>query len=386
MKIVYSLEEPPQSFTKSIFLAGPTTRSPETKSWRPDALKFLVDKGYDGVVFVPENRDKTYTDFGDTSPYSTWEHRVLDMSDLILFWVPRNLETLPGFTTNVEFGLYAGSGKALFGPPSGVKNRYLNFVADKFNVPKFESLEDMIDKALDILGPGDLRTGGEREIPLFLWNTRTFQSWLQSQKKVGNRLDGAKVYWTFKVGPNKDKVFYWAIHSNVYIASENRNKTNEGVISRFDISSVVLYKRHQNLLDSEVVLVREFRCPARTDDGFIWELPGGSSPTSADPLETITDETYEEVGLVIEKSRFKSEASRQMAGTMSSHHGILYSAELTEAELERLKSQKGIPHGSDYPDNPTGERAYTEVLTLREVIKNNLTDWSNLGMILSVVR
>ena len=92
------------------------------------------------------------------------------------------------------------------------------------------------------------------------------------------------------------------------------------------------------------------------------------------------------MGLVIEKSRFKSEASRQMAGTMSSHHGILYSAELTEAELERLKSQKGIPHGSDYPDNPTGERAYTEVLTLREVIKNNLTDWSNLGMILSVVR
>ena len=31
-------------------------------------------------------------------------------------------------------------------------------------------------------------------------------------------------------------------------------------------------------------------------------------------------------------------------------------------------------------------QAYTEILTLREIIEKNLTDWSNLGMILSVVR
>ena len=74
-----------------------------------------------------------------------------------------------------------------------------------------------------------------------------------------------------------------------------------------------------------------------------------------------------------------------MDGTMSAHHGVLYAVELTNKELEWLKGQKDIPHGADYPDNPTGERAYTNVVKLKDVLKNNLTDWSNLGMILSVL-
>jgi hypothetical protein len=54
--VVYALEEPPAIFAKSIFLAGPTPRRPEVASWRPDALRILQEAGYDGVVFVPEDR------------------------------------------------------------------------------------------------------------------------------------------------------------------------------------------------------------------------------------------------------------------------------------------------------------------------------------------
>ncbi|MBI2064574.1 MAG: NUDIX hydrolase [Candidatus Yanofskybacteria bacterium] len=114
-------------------------------------------------------------------------------------------------------------------------------------------------------------------------------------------------------------------------------------------------------------------------------MPGGSSPVSADPLETIVDETLEEVGLKIDKSRFVPVISRQLAATMSAHHGMLYSVELNDDELAWLKSQKDIPHGSDYPDNPTGERAYTEVVKLKDIRYNNLVDWGNMGMILSVL-
>ncbi|MDO8496706.1 MAG: nucleoside 2-deoxyribosyltransferase domain-containing protein [bacterium] len=389
MRVIYYCDEPPESFSKSIFLAGPSPRTPDVKSWRPNALRILKAKGYDGVVYVPEPKSKNKSKFNEDDwkiKAPKWEHKMLDRSDVVLFWVPRGLVKLPGFTTNVEFGHWVNSGKAVLGhPPKAPHTGYLRFMADKFQVPKLFTLEKTIDKALAIIGDGAIRTGGEREIPLFLWNTPSFQLWYQSQKKVGNRLDGVRVYWTFKVGRNKEKVFYWAIHPNIYIASEDRNKTNESVISRFDISSVVLYKRAENNLDSEVVLVREFRSPARNDSGFVWELPGGSSPNNADPLQTIAEETFEEVGLVIDKSRFQPVISRQMAATLSAHHGNLYSVELTDEELSWLKSQEGIPHGADYPDNPTGERAYTVVVKLRDILYNNLVDWANVGMIHSVL-
>lgn len=392
MRLVYSLEEPPQSFAKSIFLAGPTPRSPEADSWRPQALEILRQLNYDGVVFIPENRDTAYAQF-ERGLYPIWEHRMMNMSDLILFWVPRDFSTtadgmpkMAALTTNIEYGLSAHWGKSLFGPPKGRKNDYLKFVADKpeYRIPQFDTLEEMMARAIEILGNGAERIGGEREIPLQLWNTHTFQLWYQSQRKVGNRLDGARVCWVFKIGPNKDRIFYWVLHPNIYIASENRNKTNEAFISRFDVSAVVLYRRKDNIGDSEIVLIREFRSPVRNSSGFVWELPGGSS-FSIDPLKVAAEEVFEEVGLKIATSRFRLHQSRQLAATLSTHHGTLFSVELTEEELTWCKNQKGIPHGSDFPENPTGERAYTEVLTLREIEQNDIVDWSNLGMIHKVL-
>ena len=71
---------------------------------------------------------------------------------------------------------------------------------------------------------------------------------------------------------------------------------------------------------------------------------------------------------------------RQLAGTILAHKAHLFSAELTDEELTWLETQKGIPHGADL-DNPTGERAYTEIKTLGEILSENLVDWSNVGMI-----
>ncbi len=389
MQVIYYYDEPPESFSKSIFLAGPSPRTPNVKSWRPDALRILKAKGYDGVVYVPEPKPKNKSKFNEDDwkiKAPKWEHRMLDRSDVVLFWVPRDLVTLPGFTTNVEFGHWVDSGKAILGHPSEAPNiGYLRFMANKFRVPTLLTLEETIAKALEIIGNGALRTGGEREIPLFLWNTNSFQSWYMSQKKVGNHLDGARVEWFFKVGKDKDKVFYWAIHPSIYIASEKRNKTNEIVFSRYDISTIVLYKQRPDIMDSEIVLIREFRSPARTQDGFVWESAGGSSHNTTDALKVAAEEIREETGLDIESERLRYVSSRQLAATFSAHMSHLYCVELTDNELAWLKSQKNIPHGSDYPDNPTGERAYTEVVTLREIMYNNLVDFANVGMIRSVL-
>lgn len=386
MQVVYSLEEPPASFSKSIFLAGPTPRSTDVQSWRPYALELLERKNYNGVVYVPENRPGSKETVIPDNGYPKWEHDAMDKSDLIPFWVPRNLATLPGFTTNVEFGLFAHSGKSMFGPIHGEKNEYLSFVADKFHIPKFHTLEGMLNNTLfEILKDGALRTDGEREVPLHIWKLRAFQNWYQAQKNAGNRLEGATVEWMSRVRNKPEAIFAFALRPRVYITSEDRVKLNDPVVLRLDISSVVLYRRKPDIYDSEIVLIKEFRTAASTADGFVWELPGGSSPFITDPLKVAIEETKEEVGIDISEDRLAHIGSRQMAATLSSHKSHTYSAELTEEELDLLKRQKGIPHGSDYPDNPTGERAYTEVVRLGDIRRQDLVDWANLGMIRSVL-
>ena len=218
MHIVYSLEEPPESFSKSIFLAGPTPRSPEVSSWRPQALELLERKKYDGVVYVPENRPGSKETVIPDNGYPEWEHSMMDKSDLVLFWAERDMTLspefvaklrstkpeeipslkaelkMPAFTTNIEYGLMVHSGKSLFGPILGDKNVYLGFVADKFHIPQFYTLEGMLNKAVfETVEDDTLRTGGEREVPLNIWRMLAFQNWYQAQKNAGNRLDGLKV-------------------------------------------------------------------------------------------------------------------------------------------------------------------------------------------------
>lgn len=378
--IVHSDQEPPRNYSKAIFLAGPTPRSKSVKSWRPRALKILERLGYDGVVFIPETSNgewkHQYLDQVEA------EERFLNMADCIVFWVPRKLETMPGFTTNDEWGVWKNSGKVVLGAPKYAKKMgYLRYYAEKLGVPYLTTLADTLTAAVKMVGKGALRRDGERDVPLHIWKTIHFQSWYQSLKRAGNRLDGARVKWSSEYGAASP--FLFVLHANIYVASENRNKTNEVVISRPDISTVVLYRKDRILDESDIVIIREFRTPNATSDGFVSELPGGSSPNSrSTPEEIAVEECAEEVGLMIDPSRFKQHDVRQLMATLSSHKAHLFSVEISPEELEKLKSMKGIAHGLAHHS----ERTYVEVMKLREIRQNPNIDWSMLGMILSVVR
>jgi hypothetical protein len=79
-----------------------------------------------------------------------WEYECLELSDLIVFWVPRDLKKLPGFTTNVEFGRYIASGKVLYGRPyEAPKTRYLDRLYKKFtNKEPIDNLVDLLKGVL----------------------------------------------------------------------------------------------------------------------------------------------------------------------------------------------------------------------------------------------
>jgi len=106
------------------------------------------EKGYDGVVYVPEY--STWTPKRNYDDQAEWEREALINSSVILFWIPRVLPDLPAFTTNVEFGYWIHTGKVLYGrPKESEKNHYLDWLyqVDTGNKP-MTTLEESLKEAM----------------------------------------------------------------------------------------------------------------------------------------------------------------------------------------------------------------------------------------------
>ena len=381
LKVVYAKEPHPTEVIKSIMLCGPTPRDLEVPSWRPEALKLLEKLGYDGHVFVPEPRDGKFT--GDYVDQVEWETQALNQADVIVFWVPRDLKSMPALTTNIEWGLWADTGKCVLGTPAGADHvRYLQWMAAKMKVPNYSTLEATLQEAVEKVGEGAFRKGGDAQIPLHVWSHPTFKEWLVSQKKVGNHIESARVLWTFRVGQQLEKVFSWCLHANVWIAAEKRYKPNEYVVGRTDTSTVALYYKPDmgTILDIEFVLVREYRTPARTENGFITEFPSGSTSKSSG-ISSAVEELEEETSIKIEPSRLRRLDQLQLAGTMSAHTSALCTGELTKEERDKVESLAGKTFGKKEETEVT----YVELHTLRQIIAHKLVDWTTLGMILETI-
>lgn len=130
---------------KSIFLAGPTSRKfPFEMSWRKEACKILEENGFDGIVYIPEYEvGDNPMEFDDQVE---WERDGLMNSDVIVFYIPRKLPNMPGFTTNVEYGMYLArrpDNVILCIPPDSEKNRYLEWLYTK------EKPKDIVHKDLE---------------------------------------------------------------------------------------------------------------------------------------------------------------------------------------------------------------------------------------------
>jgi hypothetical protein len=380
MQVVYARQDFPAAVKKTIFLAGPTPRSPSVPSWRPQAIALLRERGFDGHVFVPEDADGTVR--GDYDDQIAWELAGLERADCILFWIPRDLETMPAFTTNVEFGHFASSGRAILAaPPDAPKLRYLRELAHRRDVPAVDSLDGAIDLALAMIGDGVDRRDGECTVPAAIFRSTAFQAWYTAQRGAGNTLRGARVGWTLRTGPRRDWLFLWALHVDVWVASESRAKRHEVILGRPDTSQVVLIRRAPHPLDGEVVLVREFRSAARTRDGFVHETPGGSSFDGVvDPLELAVEEVGEEVGLTLPPSRFLSIGNRQLAATLLSHQAHLFAVELSDDELALLRRDADTRAVKGAGD---GELTTLELRRIGDLLSDSDVDWSTLGMILA---
>ncbi len=117
-------------------------------SWRKEAVSLFKNTGFDLTIFVPEDRNGVWDESINFDHQIEWEEEVLRAVDCILFWIPRNLTTMPAFTTNIEFGAWKESGKVVLGyPPEAVKMDYLEYYAQKLQIPTSSTLPSTVQLA-----------------------------------------------------------------------------------------------------------------------------------------------------------------------------------------------------------------------------------------------
>ena len=135
---------------KSIFLAGPTPRGENTKTWRTDACNYLKENGFDGVVYVPEY--STWKPKADYVDQAMWEREALSNASVILFWIPRELPDMPAFTTNYEFGYWIHTGRIIYGrPDTAVKIKYSDWLyKEDYGLEPYNNLEDLLSASIDM--------------------------------------------------------------------------------------------------------------------------------------------------------------------------------------------------------------------------------------------
>ena len=133
---------------RAIFLAGPTPRSNAVPSWRPEAIRLIGerDEMQEYRIFVPEPF------LGNKDRQRGWEYSCLRNAPCILFWIPRDLVTLPGYTTNLEFGMWVRSKKLVLGyPEDAPKLGSVQWYAKQHDVPIAHTLQGTVDLAFEIL-------------------------------------------------------------------------------------------------------------------------------------------------------------------------------------------------------------------------------------------
>ena len=371
---VYPGQEPPQAWDACVLIGSGQGTSVPAAPWQHEVITLLRDHWTgDGrlVAFVAEPGGRERTDTGDE--LADWYGRAFDVADFAMFWWPDDVD--PRLIPANLAACRDNQRVVLGAPPDAPHHRYLlKYGADRAVITA-TTLAGIVGAALGAIGTGARRKAGEREVPLPVWRTESFQHWYSAQLSAGNTLLGARQVWTFGSGTDGRLPWYWALHVRIHVRAENRVKANEVVISRPDISAVVLYQPGASVDDATIVLVREFRSPASTPDGLVHELPGGSGAAGLDALAHAVRETTEETGLAIDSRRMRAHGSRQLAGTMSAHHAHLFSAEITGAELARLRATQSTPHGID------DEQTWTEITTFAEIRRDRLVDWATLGMI-----
>ncbi len=370
------LGEPlPTAFSASVFLAG------SAPGFREELFAQLGTSLFECVIFVPESREPSSAAASEPSRQEAWQSEALSLSDLLVLRLPEGEARSPQLLA--LWAEWSRSGRLIVcGPHSDGLGRLpgqrLLFA---------ETAADTAALILKFLRPGALRRAGERSVPLSLWRSPSFQSWYRALARAGHFLEDVEVEWTHRSRGIGRPPFLWAMRPRVRVRGERRQLSGEVVIGRADVSVTILFHRPAGAapLDTQIVLVREFRAAVRNRSGFAWMLPGGSAAQAgerrSDPRHTAVQEVFEETGLRLppEQLQALTAGDRQLVASLASYHAQVFRAELTDEQLASLRATAAA--GRALGATPS-ERCFVTLRRLGELLSDPDFDWSHLGMLM----
>jgi len=333
---------------------------------------------YDGVVFLPESQDGQRQ--GDYDQQMAWELEAMRRSDVLLFWVPTEREALPAYTTRVEFGFQVHSGKVILGmPQDAYHTRYMKKLGQLYHLASHQTLSETVTAALTKLGEGAQRSGVECLIPLDLWRAPHFQKWYAVQTAAGHTLvDVPNIEWVFRIGTDRTFPLFIALHVAISVHGEGRIKANEAVIIRPSLMIVCAYCPGDTKGQDRFILVKEYRTSVMNPEGFVFELPGGSSiRLGVDPLAVVMDELAQETGIRLPQGRFRVLGRRQIAATMIANEALLFVVRLDPSEMDAIAARQGEIHGN----KAEAEHTSLYVFTRQQLMEGQFVDYATLGQI-----
>jgi calcineurin-like phosphoesterase family protein len=131
----------------AVFLAGPYPREDYEKNdvWRKEAYSIFEDIGFDGDILNPTN--KNYGLMKDLTKQTDWENEAMHKASAIIFYLERT-EKNPGFTSNIEIGMWLKSNNIFVCIPDDSRkknaNAYIRIKCDQAGIPVFNTLEETI--------------------------------------------------------------------------------------------------------------------------------------------------------------------------------------------------------------------------------------------------
>lgn len=207
-------DEPPAEYTASVYLCGPTPAGRTLSSWRLAAVEQLIadwDRPGTLAVHVPEApAGRPYPDY---RAQVEWEEDALRRCDIVLFHVPRTLPDTACLGTNVKWGRFADSGRAVVSlPPEAERNEYLAHFAGVYGVPRADGVDDAVRMALHRIGAGARRTGADRAVPLLVWRSERFRRWRSALAARQAPLHAARLLWSHvRTGADGARSAHWCL-------------------------------------------------------------------------------------------------------------------------------------------------------------------------------
>ncbi|MGO1070682.1 nucleoside 2-deoxyribosyltransferase domain-containing protein [Lysobacter sp. CA199] len=144
-EVVRSPQALPQDGRLSVFLAGSIDMG-GSSDWQAQVARELADEG--AVLLNPRREDwnpawKPVASEPEFRRQVEWELAALQRADVIFMYLQ------PGSQSPIsllELGLHAGSGKVLLACPDGFwRKGNVDITADRYGVPRYESLPALID-------------------------------------------------------------------------------------------------------------------------------------------------------------------------------------------------------------------------------------------------